>query len=502
MAAKIRCPDCRALFRPPEAPESGTEIECPECGVEFTFRDDPADTPPAEDRPKKKGKKAGKKAPDGPQVPRKRKAKRKKSNPYLVAGILIAALIFVGSFAGALIWFFTKKSASQEMMTFLPDDCDEVFGLNVGHLQKYPEFYTSCENSFAGKGFKAAGDRLAAALGGQKFNDIVEYVVQGSGKVGGQPGGAPLEATVLRINAEFDQGALAKLPGAQKATSQGVDYYRIPDPGLNYGPQGVYVFAPTNRLVVFTRGDTPKAKLDAMLTGNKDKPDATAFVRGGQLSKYISRGTVWKFTLYGRSVGKPVSPKASQQAGGGAGGAPGGGGGELSEDDMLKEEIASITAPAQGSGYKASVGSRDVRGEWVVWFKDSSAASDMAKKWKEKDWVQDSEKDVPRWFKGVANKTGIGKTAVNVVRDYLTFKSSGELFVARAQAETNLLKNGVGSLVGAFSDTSGGGPPGMPVQMPGGPGGPPGITIPPGRGPRRAVRRVRLCPGLTPRMPV
>ena len=46
----------------------------------------------------------------------------------------------------------------------------------------------------------------------------------------------------------------------------------------------------------------------------------------------------------------------------------------------LKKEIADVAANAQGCGFKASVGSREVRGEWVVWYKDSDAANSMLKK--------------------------------------------------------------------------------------------------------------------------
>jgi hypothetical protein len=474
MAVKLRCPECKHTFRLPVDPEPDSEMECPECGHAYPIEENivraGGSDEDEEPRKKKKGggdggvktktKKKGKKAagPEQPKGPKKRKMKKRKTPPALIAAIVVGVLMFVGTVGGVLIWFFTKKSAFQEMMTYLPDDCDEVFGLNVGHLQKYPEFYKNCENVFANTGFKKAGDVFAKALG-QGFNDVVEQVVQGTNTT-----------TVLRSKEEFDPGALAKIPGAKKYSGGGVDYYTIPDiPELGY--PGLRVFAPTNRLVVFCTGSIPQAKFNAMLTGNKDNADATVVARAGPLAKQTMRGTVWKFSLYGRGIAKPSGPAAK---GGEAGGQP-------SDEDQLKSEIASLASSAQGSGYKASVGSREIRGEWILWYKESSGASEQVKKWKEKDWIKDDEKEAPKWWKALANKSGGGKTAPNILKDNLSFTSSGELFSIRTAMETKLIQQSVGTLVGAFTQQQGGG--GGPGGPPGGPpAGPPGGGALPGPG--------------------
>jgi transcription initiation factor TFIIIB Brf1 subunit/transcription initiation factor TFIIB len=490
MAVELRCPECRAKLRLPVAPEEGSEIECPKCGHVFPAegnaasgarradRDDEEDKPRKktardtddDDQPKKKkkGKKTATKAggPAGQPRKKKRKLKKRKSNQMVLIGAIIGGLMVLGFFIGAIVWFFSRKSASQEMMMYLPDDCDEISGLNLGHLQKYPEFYKSCETAFGSTGFKRAADQFSKALG-QEMNDTIDYVVQGVGKSGGQE----VAATVLRTKAEFDTSLLNKLPGAAKGTRNGVDFYTINNiPELGYG--GVRVFAPTNRLVVFCRADTPDSKFNAMLNGNKDSPDSTPFVRGGQLSKQVVRGTVWKFMIYGRSVAK-LSASAPQG---------GQGGGQESDEDMLKKEIAEIISSAQGCGFKASVGSREVRGEWIVWYKDSDAANSMLKKWKEKEWIKDEEKDPPKFWKAVAQKSGGGKTAPNVLRDGLAFRQSGETFSIRTSMDVNLVKNGVSSLVTAFTPQASGGPgmPGMPGMPMGG--------MPPGKPRRRDLR--------------
>jgi len=510
MAVELRCPACRAKLKLKEDPDPGTEIECSRCGETFPWEEnlvlagsaDDADDGPrrrkaaaaaAEDAdggPRQAEKKTTTKtstkpkpAPASGPAPgpekskrKKKRKKKKKTKPAILVAIIVGAVVSIGSVAGFFIWFLTKKSMSQEMMTYLPDDCDEVIGLNLGHMQKYPEFYKECSSTFANTGFRKAGDALAKVLGKQDLSAAVEYVVQGSGRAGGTASGPPLEATVMRVKEEFDTGLIGKLPGARKYTASGVDYYTIDDPGFGY-PGGVRVFAPTNRLVVFCNGNIPENKFKSMLTGNDGNLDATAYVRAGPLSKQVSRGTAWKFILYGRSVARYTGPPP-KSAGQGASA-------DQNPEELLQKEVADILAQAQGSGYKASVGSRDLRGEWIVWYKDSDTAAEMAKKWREKDWVKDDEKELPRWFKSLAQKSGIGKTAENVIRDGLSFRSSGELFSVRTSAETVLFQTGgIGQLVQNFTGQSPGGGGGA---MPGGmmPGGAmPGGAMP-GPSPRR-----------------
>lgn len=467
MPVELSCPKCKTKLRLAEMPDLDAEIECAKCAHTFPVEGNvvPDKKPP--EKPKEPEKKAEAPLPK----PKKRKSKKRKTPPAVLAGIVTAAVMIIGTVGGVLAYFLTKKSSSVEMMSYLPDDCDEVFGLNLGHLQKYPGFYKACERSFETAGFKKAGEAFAAAKGGD-FNDTFDYVVYGAGAAGGKPGGAPLEATVMKTKAEFDPGVLAKIPGAKEGSLNGVRYFAIPEIA-ELGYPNLRVFAPTNRLVVFCRGDMPEAKFRAMLGGNKENPDATAYVRAGPLGKYAIRGTVWKFILYDRSVSRPEAPpqpKAGSQA---------------SDEDNLKKEIADLAAPAKASAYKASVGSRDTRGEWILWSKDSTAASDWVKKWKDKEWVKDDEKSPPRWWRTMAAKGSNSKTAENVFKDNLKFFSTGELFVIRTAMPTNILQEGVSGLVNNFK------PKTDPVS-PGGqppPGGNPTPPAPPKKRRRPLARR-------------
>jgi hypothetical protein len=493
MAVELRCPECRAKLRLPVTPEPDSEIECPKCGHVFPTdehvvhagaadENDKGDDKPRkkaaegddQDKPKKKKKKAGSEAKKGdstekPKKSKRKKLKKKKTNTTVLVLAIVGGLMVLGCFVGAIVWFFNRKSASMEMMLYLPDDCDEVVGVNLGHLQKYPEFYKSCESTFVNAGFKKAADAFSKALG-QETNDTVDYVVQGTGRSGGTPTGGLVEATVLRTKEKYDTSLLSKLPGAKDYMQDGVKYYTIDDIA-ELGYPGLRVFAPTDRLVVFCRGDMPDKTFRKMLTGNKDDPDSTAFNRSGQLGKQVIRGTVWKFTVYGRSM--PKMPPREVAGGVPQGGAPGVGGGmpQESDEDLLRKEIAEILSSAQGGGVKASVGSREIRCEWIVWYKDSETAGEMLKKWKEKEWVKDEEKDPPRWWKSVASRSGGGKTAANIIRDGLAFRQSGETFIVRSSMETKVVSaSSLVSALGSQTPNPGGGGK-LGGGMPGPPGG-------------------------------
>lgn len=481
MAVELRCPKCKSKLRLPDEPDADAEIECPKCEHVFTVEEnvvrsggeDEGDEKPKkkkkkpaeqDDKPKKPEKAPEKKpaAAAEPLKKRKKKTSKKRSTPPVVlGGIIIVSVMVIGTVIGGLAWFFTKKSASQEMMSYLPDDSDEIFGLNIGHLQKYPEFYKACEAAFATAGFKAAGQTFAAAQG-KEFSDTFDYVVYGTGKAGGKESGQLLEATVLRTKVEFDPNVVAKIPGAKEGSANGVKFYALPDiPELGY--PGLRVFAPTNRLVVFCRGDMPDAKFKSMLGGNKENPDAGPFVRAGVLGKQAIRGTVWKINLYDRSFPRPAAPPPPTAAKAATTVA--------NEEDDLKKEIADLAASAKGAAYKASVGSREIRGEWTLWYKDSDAAYEKKKKWKEKDWLNDDDKMPPRWWKSLANKSGGGKTAENVLKDNLSFRASGALFTVRTSMDTKAIQQGVSNLVTTFTaPPTSSGAPGGPAPPPGGPG--------------------------------
>jgi flagellar basal body-associated protein FliL len=450
-----------------EAPEPGVEVECPECEHVFPAPDlENGDAPPArpkkrprddeddDDRPATKAGENGapkkKKKKADPKIPKKRRAKKKETNKTLMILLIVGGIVFLAAVSGLLIWFFSRKPASYEMMKYLPADAEAAVGLNVGHLNKYPEFLKQVEPVYSNNGFKRAADALAKALG-TEVNDMLDYMVDGTGKSG--------SAIVLRTKQEFDQEALAKLPGAKKTGN----YYTI----TNIRGAGDRVFAPTNRIVVFCTSSIPKSTFDAMLTGNEGNEETLA-LRAGPLSKRVVRGTYWVFGL-GQYAKFTAPPKKTDGTSGG---------------ERLTY-IADVASSAKGLGFKASVGSRSVRFEFVVWCSDSDVAGSKYEKFKGSELAKgDDALEPPRYWKDFA-QTGVGgdKKVTTELLSNIGAKTSGELYILYAECDTKTRMASVGNIGGKLAgEQSGGGSGGPPGGDPGGGGGGGGPQALPGPG--------------------
>ncbi len=465
MAIELRCPDCRAKLRLKAAPQPGTDIECPKCEAVFTapdLDDDDADTPP----PKKKKipevaskAKAADQKTDSPKAPlprgpRKRRAKKKETSKLSLILMIGAAVVMVGVMSGTLIWFFTRTSKAVEMFYYVPEDAQFAIGINIGHAQKYPKFYEQVKSSQEGTDFKIAGQTIAKAAG-TDFEALIDYMVRADSFSQGS-------AIVFRTKEEFDSEALAKIPNATKKTASGVTYYVTPN--ILPGGQSGIVFAPTNRLIVVCRRDMEnKPAFQKMLTGHADNREKTLGIRMGPLGKRITRGTFWQMTLYDNNVRPPSPPQTQPTTPGGAGGAPQQPGDDTEE--QFKRVQAEALNGAQGMGVKASLGSREVRFEIVVWHKDSDKASEYAKKMQDSELGKGDEGEPPRWFKNKTQGLGDRKVAAQLLSN-IGFGSSGELFYAKSAVETVDMQQQAGTIIlkvtGQSKDATGGGPGVMP----------------------------------------
>lgn len=480
MAVELRCPECRAKLKLEEAPDAGTDVECPKCGTVF-----PAPEPEIEDEddaPKKKkksddkpkrdkdgsgeGKKKDKKAKAGagadPKGPKRRKAKKRETSKGLLIGVIVAGLVMLGFVTGLLVHLLGRTSKSVEMMYYVPEDAHSLVGLNLGHAQKYPEFYKSLSGTFGDKEFKAAGDGIGRALGVTDVDGLTDYVVYGTNSKGHS-------AIVFRTKNEINADGLGKLPGAKQQTLDGRTYYAVD--GFRSGAARTRVFAPTNRLVVVCPQDVPEAAFKKILSGNAGAQDKTAGVRMGDLGKRVTRGTFWELQLYDGEVKPPTAATTPKD-----GASPGG--------DDSKAQLARIKAEtlsgSKGYGLKASIGSREVRFEVVVWYGDSEKASSTSKKWSESDLGKGDEGTPPRWWKGEVDP--LGKKLGAQLLANVGCGSSGELFYARSAVDTVDLKDSVSSVVSKFTGPSTGSGGGGPMAPQGG-----GPTPGPAPKPRRRV---------------
>ena len=100
---------------------------------------------------------------------------------------------------------------------------------------------------------------------------------------------------------------------------------------------------------------------------------------------------------------------------------------------------------AKGQGFKASVGSREVRFEWVVWSADSDKASSTSKGFKESDLGKGDDGTPPRWWKERTDALGNKKIAAQLLTN-IGFGSSGELFYAKSAVESADMKDAVSTM--------------------------------------------------------
>jgi hypothetical protein len=193
MAVELRCPDCRAKLKLKTAPDPGTEIECPKCGTVFPAPEpepEPEDEAPKEkaEKREKKGKKTKTKKPKAgaeSNAPRKRKIKKRETSKTALIAVISAGVLMLMTVGGVLIWYFTRTPKSVEMMLYVPEDAQMAMGMNLGHAQKYPEFYKGVANMHAGSDYKAAGDAIAKAAGIADMDAMTDYVVKASSSSNG-----------------------------------------------------------------------------------------------------------------------------------------------------------------------------------------------------------------------------------------------------------------------------------------------------------------------------
>ncbi|MCS6864206.1 MAG: hypothetical protein RMJ56_10355 [Gemmataceae bacterium] len=470
MAIELRCPDCRAKLRLKAAPAPGTDIECPKCESVFTAPEledeDDADSPPP---PKKKtthasaatktaDQKLDKPKPPPPRGPRKRRAKKKETSKLSLFLMIGAAVLMVSVMSGTLIWFYTRTPKAVEMFYYVPEDAQFAIGINLGHAQKYPKFYEQVKSSQEGTDFKIAGQAIAKAAD-TDFDTLIDYMVRADSL-------GHSSTIVFRTKEEFNGEALAKLPNATKKIAAGVTYYVAPN--ILPSNQTGIVFAPTNRLIVVCyRHLEGKPVFEKMLTGHANNRENTLGIRMGPLGEKITRGTFWQMTIYDNSV-RPPSPPPPRTDPMPGGGGPGGVPQQLGDDteEQFKRVQAEALNGAKGMGVKASLGSREVRFEIVVWHKDSDKASEYAKKMRESELGKGDEGEPPRWFKNKTQGLGDRKVAAQLLSN-ISFGSSGELFYAKSAVETVDMQQQAGTIilkVTGQSKEQAGGPPGM---MPG-----------------------------------
>jgi hypothetical protein len=220
MAFDIRCPECQAKLRLDEAPDADTPIECPRCGSLFTA--------PGKAARKEKAARTEKPKPKG-AMPKKRKVKKKKTNPIILVGAIVAGFASLIGVGFLMVYFLNRAGKVEEMLTYVPDSCNWARGVNVSQLAKYPGYKAEVEKYMTGP-VTAAANELAAAAGHDP-DRFVDYLIVAKNR--GDRGASTMY--VFRTQRSFRPDALgAELNGG---VAQGDGTYKMPGaaPGVLAG---------------------------------------------------------------------------------------------------------------------------------------------------------------------------------------------------------------------------------------------------------------------------
>lgn len=444
MAFDTRCPECKAKLQLDEAPDSDLPIECPKCGSLFRAPRPEGDKKPKADKGSddKKAKSGGKK----PFVPKKKKAKKKRTNPVFLLAAIGFGFIALGVIFSTLIWLAGRAGRVEEMLTYVPGDANWARGVNVSQLAKYPG-YTSEVTKFLTADVKSAADEFATAAG-QDPAIFVDYLiiakthaVNGTGTM-----------YVLRSAKSMKPGTGKAIQNAAESNVGGETVYKFTPkaPGILAGS---IAYMPTNRLVVIV---TPSRLQDAMINGStagkKSKKDSFA---GGMdpTCKVMVRGSIWLLVRMTGSL-KPYLSNSVQKV----------------DQDFKSLYEEAKTSPT--FGVWTSPGGTGVRVGVGFECKDAAAAKALVKFMKDGQLGKGDESEPTNQMKSAGISFVSNKKTFGEFMQYLSFTSEKSCAYLVSVVSGDNAKQ----LLDAFnkpdlgSDASGGGQGGFG----GGPGGRPG----------------------------
>src|SRR5206468_1879477 len=104
--------------------------------------------------------------------PKKRRVKKREVNKGLLYGVIGGGVVLVGTIIGLLIWYVNRVPVASQMMAYLPEDANLASGVNITHLQKYPEFYKNIQTATVDKTFWKLDEALNKATGAE-----IDYAV-------------------------------------------------------------------------------------------------------------------------------------------------------------------------------------------------------------------------------------------------------------------------------------------------------------------------------------
>jgi DNA-directed RNA polymerase subunit RPC12/RpoP len=282
---QLKCPECGAKLRLADPPAADEEIECPKCGSVFTPSGSaPADAP-TEPEPAPSPKKPKEKKTKGP---RKRKAKVKKTNPYFLVALISGALVLLLALGGMFYWLFSKSGKVQEILSYVPAECNHARGINAGQIRKYPGYAAEVDKIIT-PDIKSAAKEMGTAAG-MTDEEMSDYLVIGRSRKGGQTSAV----YVFRASKDIDGGKLGTGLGGTAEQQDGQTVYRIGAKGSGSILDRAVVFPATKRVVVVVASGPRQAEmLKGTVAGKTAAKDDTFFGKVGATGAKVTSGNIW-----------------------------------------------------------------------------------------------------------------------------------------------------------------------------------------------------------------
>lgn len=472
MAIDVRCPDCNAKLRLDEPLDPDSPIECPRCGSTF---DPPADAPPKPKKPKKekKEKAAKEKSGGGKKIKsggKSRKVKKKRTNPVVL--LIAIAFGFIGLIAvgSLLVWFANRAGKVEQMLTFVPADCNWARGIKVGELAKYPGYKAEVDKFFTPE-VRAVTEDIAKGIG-LPPETFVDYCVIAKNRTTSGTGTLFVIQTSKVLPDDISKG----LSGASSQNVNGTNCYRLPAKGGSMGSALVAKAGPKTIVIAQAGG-----MQDTMMRGSLSARANPAESFGGKLDatcKVVMRGSIW---LLVKATGGNKDYISSMSA-------------TVSGDLKAVSERGSKSPTF---GVWTSPGGGGVRIGVALQCSDPKDADALVTAMKEGPLGKGDESEPPNQLKTALGSLTGNKKVFGEMMQYMKYRSSKECAyltsdlqndnATQAMAFFNNPQMGTGETGGFGGPMGGGGMPGMGAPPGAGPSQPglPGGIVTPGMGPGR-----------------
>ena len=273
---------------------------------------------PARDKGKGPKPAGGKKSKaGGGDVPKKRRAKKKKSNTTILVMMLVGALVILACVGGMAYFLLSKSGKLEQVLSPVPEDCNLVRGVNVGHIIRYALYKTEADRMMAGPlkdCWTDVAGRLSLPAGEA---DGPEYAVIAKKKAGGT--GTVL---VYRTREKFDPKALGAALGGAEQPVAGQPTYHV---GGGGSLGGSVVYAASDRVIVVVLPGPFQADMVQKSVAGRGQPDNSFYGKMGKTGRKVASGHAWTLVRsdgdlrtytadMGKLIEKDLKPLGDQMA--------------------------------------------------------------------------------------------------------------------------------------------------------------------------------------------